>query len=131
MNRGFQLGLLGGLIVACLGSWKDTLFEPFEWKKFIRSPLIGAISGGIVGDQYPDSPGLLIFGTAITLERLTVETWKAIIRKPPGKFVNPERDTGWLAKRLSGQSHPQKVLGVQHMAPPKNRQYVNKAVSAY
>lgn len=28
-----------------------------------------------------------------------LETWKALLRKPPSKFMQKERDTRWLLKK--------------------------------
>jgi len=98
-----MLSILAGLVVAICGAWKDTLFEPFELRKFFRSPLVVALWSLILFCFYRREPSLLLILSACALERLSVEGWKGIIRKPPGKFAHPQRDTRWLSKRLKGQ----------------------------
>jgi len=98
----FILSIAAGFLVASCGAWKDTLFEPFELRKFFRSPLLVALWALVLFCSYPTRPGVLLVLSACALERLSVEGWKAIIRKPPGKFARPQRDTRWLFKRLRG-----------------------------
>jgi hypothetical protein len=98
----FVLSVVAGFLVAICGAWKDTLFEPFKLRKFFRSPLVVTFWALVLFYCYPARPGVLLVLSACALERLSVEGWKAIIRKPPGKFARPERDTRWLSKRLKG-----------------------------
>lgn len=100
LARGMFLGFLGGTIVAMMGAWKDTLYEDFEVSKLMRSPLIGTVTGGLIAGTYPKLPGPVLLASSIAFERLSVEAWKAAIRKPPGKFARENRDTGWLLERL-------------------------------
>lgn len=90
-----------GLLTALAGAWKDTLWEPFEWKKFLRSPILTAICGYLLLVTADKQPNMLLFLFAsVGLERLVTETWKAVLRTVPSKFRRPERDTGWLRERL-------------------------------
>lgn len=93
-----------GLLTALTGAWKDTLWEPFEWKKFLRSPVITAVCGYLllmVTDAQPTRSYIILFLlSSIGLERLVTEAWKAVLRKMPSKFNRSERDTGWLRERL-------------------------------
>ncbi len=92
-----------GLLIASLGAWKDTLWEPFVPRKFIRSPIITAFWGWVISNipLFHGSHWLLMAMAAVTMERLTVETWKALFRKMPGKFKRKKmRDTGWLPERM-------------------------------
>lgn len=98
---GTVVGMLGGLVVATMGAWKDCLYEKFELRKFFRSPLIGAIAGTTIYIIYPHLPLVPLFGTSIAFERLIVELWKSCLRKQPGKFKRENRDNNWLLERLA------------------------------
>lgn len=97
ISVGAILGYIGGLITASMGAYKDTKWEPFELKKFLRSPILGAVGGASGILLYPSVPLELIMIFAMFIERITVETWKGLIRKKkPSKFDSPHRDTGWM-----------------------------------
>jgi hypothetical protein len=105
-------GLLPGFITALGGSYKDTLFEPFESLKFFRSPIVSFIWYIIINILYPSQPVLLKMGLASTMERISVETYKAIYKPEPGKFKNCkciknecvlEKDRGWFLDRINGK----------------------------
>lgn len=104
-------GLVPGLVTASVGAYKDTLFEEFDPVRFFRSPVIALAWYVAIDRFYRRAPVLLKIGLASTLERVTVETYKAVIRHPPGKFSNcrcaPDgvgclvsKDRGWLLDRL-------------------------------
>lgn len=98
----FLAGFLAGFITAAFGAWKDTLYEGFSVRKFVRSPLLAAMAGVIFALGFPDVSWVFIAAAASTTERLAVETWKSINHQMPGKFKGgQERDRGWLLKRLS------------------------------
>lgn len=96
-----SLGLLTGLVTATMGAWKDTLFEPFEAVKFVRSPLLTEFWYLVLLNKYPDAPLSLLLLGAAALERVSVEGYKSIMRLPPGKFQMQGRDHGWLLDRLN------------------------------
>lgn len=105
-------GLVPGLFTAFGGAYKDTLFEPFEPLKFFRSPIVGFIWYIIIDMIYKNEPVVLKMGLASMMERLTVETYKAIYKPEPGKFKNCscvesecvlEKDRGWFLDRLNGK----------------------------
>ena len=97
MIEGAIIGFLAGFIPASFGAYKDTKWEPFSFKKFIRSPIL-AMFGGLIGIYiYRSHPLELIAIFSLFIERITVEFWKGVIRrKKPSKFNSKERDTGWL-----------------------------------
>lgn len=105
-------GLLPGFLTAFGGAYKDTLFEPFEPLKFFRSPIVSFIWYVIIDFYYKKEPVLLKIGLCSMMERLSVETYKAIYRPEPGKFksckcINNkcilEKDRGWFLDRISGK----------------------------
>ena len=109
LPQSYYWGLVPGIITALGGSYKDTAFEPFEPLKFFRSPIISFFWYVIVHLSFPTEPVILKIGLASMLERITVETYKAIGGKPPGKFINChcidntchlEKDRGWFIDRI-------------------------------
>ena len=61
---------------------------------------------------YPDELVILKIGLCSMMERLSVETYKAIYRPEPGKFKNCtceknkcvlHKDRGWFLDRLNGK----------------------------
>ena len=96
------MGFLVGLMIATTGAWKDTLFEDFDPIKFWRSPILTEMWYQILKHYYKGkTPPPLLALSAAALERLTTETWKALQRKPPGKFKRENKDRGWLVERLT------------------------------
>lgn len=102
-------GLLPGLVTAALGAYKDTSFEPFEPLKFWRSPVVTFLWYAAVDRWFPAQPVLLKMAAASTLERISVETYKAVWDVSPGKFKNARlingecraiKDRRWLPARL-------------------------------
>lgn len=105
-------GLVPGFITALGGSYKDTLFEPFEHLKFFRSPIICFIWYIIVDMVYKNQPVLLKIGLSSMMERITVESYKALYKPEPGKFKSCkcvknecvlEKDRGWFLDRINGK----------------------------
>lgn len=100
-------GIVPGLITACFGAYKDTLVEPFETKKFFRSIIITFIIYAILEQKFPKEKVIFKIALASMIERCFVEGYKAIIGKPPGKFICPDgvevehsKDRGWLWRKL-------------------------------
>lgn len=100
INLRESLGIFTGLVTASMGAWKDTLFEPFEPAKFVRSPLVTELWYLILLNKYPDAPLPILLLAAAALERLSVEGYKSILRQAPGKFQSPTKDRGWLLDRM-------------------------------
>jgi hypothetical protein len=105
-------GLVPGFFTAIGGSYKDTLFEPFEPVKFFRSPIVCFVWYIIIDKIYPNNPVILKLGFASMMERLSVEFYKAVYKPEPGKFKNCscdknkcvlEKDRGWFLDRLNGK----------------------------
>ena len=94
-------GFLGGLVIACIGAWKDSLWEQFRWSSFWRSPILGAAWAFILGHFFQAQPLILIALAAMSLERVSVELWKGILRRRPSKFSTDGRDRGWLRDLLA------------------------------
>lgn len=80
------IGAFAGLLVAIGGAIKDTPYEGFDLKKFIRSPLIGAVEAPIIGAIFDHPNPVLIGLSTIATERLTVETYK-VIRANQGRYT--------------------------------------------
>lgn len=95
-----SIGFASGLLTASGGAYKDVQWEPFSWRTFLRSPIVGAGWGGALGAIAPSAPWVLIGLACIGGERLSVEAWKALRRKMPSKFKHEKRDWGWLLHRL-------------------------------
>lgn len=98
--EGAIIGFLVGLITGGLGAFKDARFEGFKWGVFWRSPIIATIYG-IIGSNLFAQNGeiLLLAGFAFMGDRITVESWKALGLRVPGKFAwGANRDRGWLQK---------------------------------
>jgi hypothetical protein len=79
------LGLLAGLHTATWGMYKDAPHEGFTWKRYFRSPIVGAVMAiiaWVVARPALDSPGRLIafFGVCYVLERGAIEFWKTFLR---------------------------------------------------
>ncbi|MBI2984402.1 MAG: hypothetical protein HYY50_02150 [Candidatus Kerfeldbacteria bacterium] len=103
------LGLFLGCLVATIGAWKDSRWEPFRWGTFWRSPIVTCLVALLLATKFPNQPKLLLGLAAVALERLLVETWKGCLRQKPSKFVQPERDTRWLRQQLSALSRHRQV----------------------
>ena len=100
------LAALIGLGVAVVGAWKDTLWEPFSWRTFWRSPAVTVVWAGLLSSVLPGREALLIALAAASLERLSVETWKGLFRKRPSKFARRCRDSRWFFERIARRSLP-------------------------
>ena len=85
------------------------IFEPL---KFFRSPIVTGIWYLIVDKYLPNDKVILKIGLSSTLERISVESWKALYKPEPGKFENytvlPDgsvelfKDRGWVLDRIRG-----------------------------
>jgi len=102
IEKAILISFLLGVIEACFGAWKDTLFEEFKIVTFIRSPIVVVLSCFILLVIFPKEENFLLIAIAsISLERLIIEGYKAVIRKPPSKFKSATKDRGWLWRAFS------------------------------
>jgi hypothetical protein len=86
------LGLLGGLHAATWGAYKDSPFEGFHPRSFVRSVAVGAAVGLGLGAVVGPAPALLLLGLVYAGERLVTEWWKAFLREDPqGGYTIPMR----------------------------------------
>jgi hypothetical protein len=79
-------GLLFGGSLAVGGAYKDGYIEGFKWRKFIKSPMSGAI-GGLLVSFHTSQLEFLVLGT-IALERMINELVYKLMKPGyiPGKF---------------------------------------------
>ena len=96
---GLIAGLSGGLLSATGGAIKDSQFEGFRIKKFIRSPIVGML-GGMILVHLTDNPLLLLLGCT-GFERVAVELYKTFLtRQIRGIFCGQEpKYRQWLQSR--------------------------------
>jgi len=86
-----------GFVTAALGAIKDSPYEGFKPLTFFRSPAVALIFGSIAAFIFETTNFILLACFASVCERVSIETWKAIIGKKPGKFNwGKNRDRGWL-----------------------------------
>jgi len=82
-------GLVGGVLMAIGGSFRDATVEGFKIKTFLRSPVLGVIWGSVIG-LFTSHIGLILYG-AIGGERLTSEFYKTfIVKRAHGKLKIPK-----------------------------------------
>jgi hypothetical protein len=74
------LGGLTGLHAATWGAFKDTPFEGFRRRSFLRSVVLGLLAGSVVALGSATLPLLLVVGVLYAAERLATEWWKAFLR---------------------------------------------------
>lgn len=102
------IGSAYGGAVALLGIIKDCRYEKFNPVKFIRSPLVATAWTFILAHHYPHLPVYLLGLTSISLERITVEVFKAIRslegKYKPGKFDYPMNEYAWYEMKTLGKS---------------------------
>ena len=80
------LGGLTGLHAATWGAFKDTPFEGFRWRSFVRSVALGLVMGTLLATALPGSSAhapLVVIGLLYTGERLATEWWKTFVREDP------------------------------------------------
>ena len=96
---GLLVGIAGGLLVATGGALKDSQFEGFIPLKFLRSPLVVALTGMLVIRYSTD--WFLVVLAAVGSERVVVELYKTFLKRQvrgihAGK---PVLYPAWLARR--------------------------------
>lgn len=77
-------GFLAGLLCALGGALKDAPYEGFKPRTFPRSIIVGTVWG--VLSILLTTDFFLAFAFSGYCERATVEGWKIIRAKKPGKF---------------------------------------------
>jgi hypothetical protein len=103
---GVAIGAIAGVIVAIGGALKDSQFEGFLPRKFVRSPIVAAIAGFLF--VHFSSDGFLTVLACIGGERVGVELYKTFLRRQVrGIFAGqPPRFPVWLERRyLFGLSY--------------------------
>jgi hypothetical protein len=76
---GLLAGTAGGLLVAIGGALKDSQFEGFKPLKFLRSPLVGAVSGMLM--VHFSTSRLLTALAMVGCERAGVELYKTFLKR--------------------------------------------------
>jgi hypothetical protein len=96
---GLLVGLAGGLLVAIGGALKDSQFEGFMVLKFLRSPLVGALTGVLMVRF--STRWFLVTLAAVGSERVLVELYKTFVkRQVRGMHAGkPVLYPVWLARR--------------------------------
>lgn len=99
ITAGLIVGLIGGTLSAAGGAIKDSQFEGFRFKKFIRSPIVGML-GGVILVRFTNNPLLLLLNVT-GFERVVVELYKTFIkRQVRGIFESQEPNyLYWLKNR--------------------------------
>lgn len=93
LTRNLAIGFVAGTIIGIGGGVKDAPYEGFRIKTFIRSPIIGALSCAVLGILIPNAHWFLLFLGTVGVERITIEIYKLLRSKQPGKFENGEWGT--------------------------------------
>jgi hypothetical protein len=80
-----SIGLLAGLHAATWGMYKDAPHEGFSVRKYLRSPLLGALLGVLVQGVSGVEPRsgidvVVLFGAIYAVERALAEIYKTFIR---------------------------------------------------
>jgi hypothetical protein len=93
------LGAVAGTLVASGGALKDSQFEGFKGRKFVRSPIITALGGALLITS-SDNPLLMSIGV-IGFERVAVEFFKTfLVRQIRGIHAGkPAAYPEWLERR--------------------------------
>ncbi len=78
-SAGLVIGVMAGVIVAIGGALKDSQFEGFLPRKFVRSPIVTAIAG-ILFVHFSTDPFLIVLA-CIGGERVGVELYKTFLRR--------------------------------------------------
>lgn len=88
------VGLLVGLHAASWGAFKDTPFEGFRLRSYLRSVILAALVAVVAAPLLPHEGAavLVLMGVVYAIERFTTEWWKAILREQDqGRYTIPMR----------------------------------------
>ena len=96
---GLIIGVLAGLLVAAGGALKDSQFEGFIPSKFVRSPIVGGLTGMII--IHFSTSWFLVVLASVGSERVGVELYKTFLKRHVrGIHANrPIQHPVWLARR--------------------------------
>lgn len=96
---GLIIGFSAGVVVATGGALKDSQFEGFILVKFIRSPIVGAMTG--VAMIHFSTSWFLVVLASVGSERVGVELYKTFLKRHVrGIHANrPVEHPIWLARR--------------------------------
>lgn len=72
--------------MAAGGAFKDAPYEGFDYMKFPRSILIGALEAPIVAKMAPKLEPQWLFFIVVGTERITTELYKVARKNRPNKF---------------------------------------------
>lgn len=90
------MGFFAGGFIATTGAMKDTQWEGFSWKKYVRSPCIAIFWAIVIFYAFEVNDYFVLSMASAGFERVTVEIWKGFVRNKPSKFKSEDRDSGWL-----------------------------------
>lgn len=101
-------GTIAGLHSSCWGGFKDSPYEPFLVKKYIRSIIVGALLGLITPwllklHGYSAINLVLFFGFVVALERVFTETLKAFFRQENQDKYNIPTRFHYLGKTINNR----------------------------
>jgi hypothetical protein len=78
------LGMVAGLHAASWGAYKDSPYEGFRWRSYVRSVVLGGVIVIAVAVALVPvtgaAAGILLLGIVYALERLATEWWKSVLR---------------------------------------------------
>lgn len=97
------LGLLTGLHAASWGAYKDSPYEGFRLRSYVRSPLMGALIGlalCLLSPLESTYPVAILIGVMYAVERLTTEAWKAIARNDDQSAYDIPMRLGYRGKPI-------------------------------
>ena len=96
---GLLVGLAGGTLVAIGGALKDSQFEGFIPAKFVRSPIVGSLTGVLL--VHFSTAWFLVALAIVGGERVGVELYKTFLkRQPRGMHAGkPILYPAWYARR--------------------------------
>ncbi|MGE3179289.1 MAG: hypothetical protein AB7O32_17595 [Vicinamibacterales bacterium] len=98
--RGLLTGLSIGVAEAIAGGYKDGAIEGFSWRKFVKSPVFGAV-GGIIASGHTSDPAFLLLAAIGSMRMFLELLFKMVVPSyVPGKFRSMTGPFGeWLERR--------------------------------
>jgi hypothetical protein len=80
------IGLVAGVHSATWGMYKDAPHEGFSWRKYARSPILGAALGAVIEvatglDPRQAGSAVVLFGVVYAVERALAEIYKTFLRE--------------------------------------------------